>query len=233
VSAPDFDYSNLAGRRPGPFITVAGWLVPGVARVQNDVGPYAAAWMADNRAALQGDGPLWVALGDSLTQGIGAPAHDRGWVGQVRARLADAGQPYRVVNLGVSGAKTSDVLERQLPVLETLDADLVTLMIGSNDLMRPSNRRAMVARFEQILRRLPVGSVVTTLPNPSAVAGEVNALIARMADERGLVVAELRDPRTASWRGRLAADHFHPNEQGYAAIADVIGDVLLERGRAA
>ena len=94
-------------RRPGPFIRVAGWLVPGVARVQGDVVPYAEAWARDNRAALDGDGPLWVALGDSLTQGIGAPAHDLGWVGQVRARMAAAGQPYRVVNLGVSGATTS------------------------------------------------------------------------------------------------------------------------------
>ncbi len=230
---PDFEYSNIAGRRPGPLIKLAGWVLPGVARVQNDVEPWAEAWGQDNRAALSGTGPLWVALGDSLTQGVGAPAHDRGWVGQVRERLAEAGQDYRVVNLGVSGATTRDVLERQAPVLDALPADLVTLMIGSNDLMRPRDRGGMVERFAELLDRLPEGAVVTTLPNPSPVAGRVNALIARVAPERGLVVAELRDPRTSSWRGRLAADHFHPNERGYAAIAEVIADVLLARGRAA
>ena len=68
---------------------------------------------------------------------------------------------------------------------------------------------------------------MTTLPNPSRVAGAANRAITRGAAERGLVVAELRDRRTTSWRGKLAADHFHPNERGYAAIADVLGDVVL------
>ena len=54
----------------------------------------------------------------------------------------------------------------------------------------------------------------------------MNAVIAHVADERGLVVAELRDPRTTSWRGKLAADHFHPNDRGYAALADVISDAI-------
>ncbi|MEO8887788.1 MAG: SGNH/GDSL hydrolase family protein [Jatrophihabitantaceae bacterium] len=225
----DFAYSNLSGRRRGPFLTAAGVVLPGIAHVQDEVVPYAQAWQRDNRAALAGAGPLWVALGDSLTQGIGAPAHDRGWVGQLRVRLAEAGQPYRVVNLAVSGATTGDVLERQLPAVDALGVrpDLLTLMIGSNDLMRPARRRGLTGRFEELLRRLPAGAVVTTMSNPSRTAAETNRLLVRVAAERGLVVVDLRDPRMASWRGKLAADHFHPNELGYAAIADVIGDALL------
>ena len=222
-----FDYSNLPPRR-GRFVTWAGRVYPGVAHVQDEVEPYAAAWARANAVALaeRGDRPLWVALGDSLTQGIGAGAYDRGWVGQLRDRLAAAGREHAVVNLGVSGAKTVDVLERQLPVLDTLDADLVTLMIGSNDLMRPHNRALLPARFEKILRRLPRGAIVTTLPNPAAPARQASDTLLRLAPELGLVVAELRDPRTSSWRGKLAADHFHPNELGHAALADVVADVV-------
>jgi lysophospholipase L1-like esterase len=54
----------------------------------------------------------------------------------------------------------------------------------------------------------------------------VNTTILAVARERGLVVAEMRDGRTASWRGKLAADHFHPNEVGYAALADVVFSAL-------
>ncbi|SHG99626.1 Lysophospholipase L1 [Jatrophihabitans endophyticus] len=220
----EFSYSNVNERPRGPLLTAAGLVVRGIPRVQAQALPYAEAWRRDNLAALAGTGPLWVALGDSLTQGIGAPAHDRGWVGQLRARRRP---DHRVVNLAVSGARTADVLERQLPVLESLPRpDLVTLMIGSNDLMRPRYRRELVGHVDALLHRLPVGALVTTLPNPSRVAAEVNRVIARVAAERGLVVAELRDPRTSSWRGRLAADHFHPNEAGYAALAEVIGDAL-------
>lgn len=227
----DFTYTNLSPRRPGRLVTVAGLVLPGVARVQEQVEPYAAAWQHSNRDALAATGPLWVALGDSLSQGIGAAAYDAGWVGQLHAQLAAAGRPYRLVNLSVSGARTADVLDRQLPALAGVAAragqpDLITLMIGSNDLISRRYRTGLPRRFERILRQLPAGTVVTTLPNPTGTAARVNAVIEAVAGQRGLRIADLRDGRTTSWRGRLAADHFHPNELGYAQLAGVIGDAL-------
>ncbi|WP_375484147.1 SGNH/GDSL hydrolase family protein [uncultured Jatrophihabitans sp.] len=240
MSDADFEYSNLSGRSRGAFLTLAGRVLPGITRVHQDVAPFAEAWRRDNLAALAGDRPLWVALGDSLTQGIGAPSHDRGWVGQVRDRLAAQGFDYAVLNLGVSGATTRDVLDRQLPALASVSARpvhppiaLVTLMIGSNDLLRPANRRLLPARLGEVLEALPRGAIVTTMPNPSAAARRANEVLLGIAPGRGLVVAELRDPRTSSWRGKLAADHFHPNERGYAALADVVGDVVVSAARAA
>ncbi|WP_375503209.1 SGNH/GDSL hydrolase family protein [uncultured Jatrophihabitans sp.] len=230
-----FDYSNLSGRPRGAFISLAGRVLPGITRVQDDVVPFAEAWRRDNLAALAGERPLWVALGDSLTQGIGAPSHDRGWVGLARDRLSGDGFDLAVLNLGISGATTADVLERQLPVLAELPAEppvaLVTLMVGSNDLMRPNQRKLLPTRYAEILQALPRGSVVTTMPNPSAVARRANDTLLEVARQRGLVVGELRDPRTSSWRGKLAADHFHPNEAGYAAIADVLAGVLRAAAR--
>ena len=35
------------------------------------------------------DGPLWVVLGDSTAQGLGAPTPDGGYVGQVLAGLRE------------------------------------------------------------------------------------------------------------------------------------------------
>jgi len=63
------------------------------------VDAYAAQWSASNEQALTSEGPLWVVLGDSAAQGVGACAYDRGWVGIVRDRLiARDGQPWRVLN---------------------------------------------------------------------------------------------------------------------------------------
>lgn len=224
-----FEYSNLSTRPPGRFVTLAGRAVPGIARVQRDVVPWAQAWQRANLAAMNGDGPLWVALGDSLTQGIGASAYDRGWVGQLRDHLAGEGRAFRVVNLAVSGARTQDVLDVQVPALDRLrrvapQPALVTLMIGSNDLVGRGLRDALPARMEQILRRLPGRALVTTLPNPRA--GAVNRVIREVARAHDLVVADLRDPRTTSWHGKLAPDHFHPNDRGYSALADVLHDAL-------
>ncbi len=145
-----FPYTNVALRRSGPLLTALSRLVPAIGRVQAQAVPYAAQWRASNLRALTSPGPLWVALGDSLTQGIGAPAYDRGWVGQLQTRLAAAGQAYRVVNLSVSGARVTEVLERQIPALHQLSSlghepALVTLLAGSNDLV--SRRRAQLAGF--------------------------------------------------------------------------------------
>jgi hypothetical protein len=40
-------------------------------------------WDAQNERARHATGPLWIALGDSIAQGIGATAPDRGYVGQL------------------------------------------------------------------------------------------------------------------------------------------------------
>lgn len=228
-SGNTFTYSNRSDQPSGRWVSLAARVLPGVGRVQTQVAPYAAAWRRANIDALAQDGPLWVVLGDSLSQGIGAPAFDLGWVGQLHARLALAGRDYRIVNLSVSGAHTSDLIRRQLPALQALPsaADLVTVMVGSNDLMRRSRRTDLPARFRTLLEAVPVGTVVSTLPNPTPSANATNAVITSMARERGLVVAEMRAGRTASWRGKLAADHFHPNEFGYAALADVFATALL------
>jgi lysophospholipase L1-like esterase len=224
-----FAYSNRSDRPGGRWVSLAARALPGVGRVQSQVGPYAAAWRRANIEALAQDGPLWVVLGDSLSQGIGAPAFDLGWVGQLHARLALAGRDYRIVNLSVSGAHTTDLLRRQLPALQALPdtPDLVTVMVGSNDLLRRSRRRELPERFRALLDAVPVGTVVSTLPNPTPTAQATNAVITSVARERGLVVAEMRGGRTTSWRGKLSADHFHPNEFGYAALADAFAAALL------
>ena len=224
-----FTYSNRSDQPSGRWVSLAARVLPGVGRVQAQVAPYAAAWRRSNVEALAQDGPLWVVLGDSLSQGIGAPAFDLGWVGQLHARLALAGRDYRIVNLSVSGAHTQDLIGRQLPALEALPVtpDLVTVMVGSNDLIRRSRRNDLPARFRTLLEAVPVGTAVSTLPNPTPTANATNAVIASVARERGLVVAEMRSGRTSSWRGKLAADHFHPNEFGYAALADVFATALL------
>ncbi len=227
----DFTYSNLSPRPPARWLVALSWLLPGIRTVRMQTQPYAEAWRRANLRALTSTGPLWVVLGDSLSQGLGAGAYDHGWVGQLRDRMARRGHPFRIVNLSVSGARIHEVLDSQLPALEALTTTpaLVTLLVGSNDLFRRGERDDLAATYAQLLRRLPPGSVVATLPNPMATAQVLNRTTETIAAERGLVVAETRDPRTTHWRGKLAPDHFHPNELGYAAIADVFEDALRDR----
>jgi lysophospholipase L1-like esterase len=114
-----FEYSNLNDRSPGWLFRL---LLPGVGLVENEIRPYAGARQERNLAALASADPLWVVLGDSLSQGIGASSVEHGWVPQTQRSLADRGVRYRIVNLSFSGARVSDVLTRQIPALAGLSA---------------------------------------------------------------------------------------------------------------
>lgn len=199
----------------------------GVASVQAQVRDYADFWCEHNQRALAASGPLWVALGDSTAQGLGASTPLAGYVGQAHAELVRrTGRPWRVVNLSRSGAVASDVLSRQLRVLGELPAtvDLVTCGIGSNDILSTSPRR-LHATMGTLISRLPDSAVVLDLPLPDrfwAVGGictpyvaRVNRAIHAAAEARGLPVAELSRHFTPPWQGKFAADRFHPSDLGY------------------
>jgi lysophospholipase L1-like esterase len=204
--------------------------LPGVRQVHAQVAPYAKAWDAANAAALTGEGPLWVVIGDSTAQGVGAPAYDQGYVGQLRAVLDEhSSAPWRVLNFSRSGARGADVLETQLPRLEGLEhpPELVTCAIGAND-MRPTPLDQVLASMREIIRRLPQGAVLATIPQglrpPHAVA--VNEVIRREAPAAGLVVADVWAHTGPPWGGKYAADGFHPGLTGYANWAKAFAEAL-------
>jgi lysophospholipase L1-like esterase len=227
---PAFDFSNLSARPPGRFIAVTRRLLRGVGTVQDQIAPYAEAWRTSNAAALRSEGPLWVALGDSMSQGIGASSWQAGWLLQAAARVRKDGQPFRIVNLSISGARVRDVIDRQVPALNALGTapDLVTVLVGANDVGTRRSRAELPGSFTRMLGLLPDGSVVATMPQPLRAARAVNELIVRASAERQMVVAETKVPPWG-WRGRLAEDHFHPNDLGYAAIADTFVEAITAR----
>lgn len=206
-------------------------MLPGARRTAADVDAFARAWERANRDARSGGaGPLWVALGDSTAQGVGAPAPELGYVGQLLPRLrAATGEPWRLVNLSRSGARLADVVAEQLPRLAALEPApaLVTCAAGANDLLRtpPPVLRAAV---RALIARLPPGAVIATLPQGlrERRARAVNALIRAEAPAAGLRVADVWAHTGPPWRGRFASDWFHPNEVGYAAWADAFAAVI-------
>ena len=91
--------AEVSGLRAGPF----GRWADGVNAMREDCAAFARHWQAHNDQVLaemgpaQPDGPLWVVLGDSTAQGLGALSPDGGYVGQVLADLRrQASLPWRV-----------------------------------------------------------------------------------------------------------------------------------------
>ena len=206
--------------------------LPGVRQVHAQVAVYAKAWEEANALALSGQGPLWVVLGDSTAQGIGAPSYDQGYVGQLRRMLDEhSSRPWRVLNFSRSGARAADVVNVQLPRLEELDTtpDLVTCAIGANDMV-PTPLPQVLDSMREIIRRLPRGSIIATIPQGlrSSRATVVNEMIRDEAPAAGLVVADVWAHTGPPWHGKLAQDGFHPGLAGYAEWAKAFAEALTQ-----
>lgn len=205
-------------------------LRPGVAATLSQTEPYLEAWADASEGALRESGPLWVALGDSTAQGIGASAYDRGYVGQLRTRLeAHDGRDWRVVNLARTGSRIRDVIAEQLPVLGPLvtEAELVTCAAGANDLLTLWFR-PVPDQLRALMSCLPPGAVIATLPQGLGRrrAQRLNAIIREDAPSRGLRIADVWARSGPPWRGKFAADDFHPNDVGYRDWCDAFSEAV-------
>jgi lysophospholipase L1-like esterase len=213
--------ADLSGLRAGPL----GRWTDGVTALRGDCVAFASHWQAHNYRILTETGPLWVVLGDSTGQGLGAPSPEGGYVGQTLAGLRRAtGRPWRVLNLSVSGALIRDVLHHQLPRLPA-GAGLVTCGIGANDILYTPPAR-LLRDLRALMGVIPDETVILDLPLPTGIWGflgrisvpyvaRINRTIHETALARGLPVAEVSAHFLPPWAGKFASDSFHPSQAGY------------------
>ncbi len=113
-------------------ITILGFWVYKLARLKGEVMTYSKYWSIPRG---QNGGLVYLALGDSAAQGIGASQPDRGYVGLIADQIRmQTSRPVQVINVSKSGAKLADVIRDQLPLIAKYKADIITVDIGGNDI---------------------------------------------------------------------------------------------------
>ena len=120
-----------------------------------------------------------VALGDSLTAGLGLPA-SQSFPAKLEAALRARGHDVTIVNAGVSGDTASDGLARLDWSVED-GANAVILELGANDALRvvagSTPRSASVAPSSRITALAPSSTDQSSRARPSlAVSPETPAL---------------------------------------------------------
>jgi lysophospholipase L1-like esterase len=194
---------------------------------------------------------VYVALGDSTVEGIGASSRDTNYVSRLHARLRERYPKARVVNLGVGGATSRDVANRQLERAVGLKPQLLTLSVGPNDITSRVSVKTYADNMETILGRLAKETdaviVVNLLPDLAvtprfrrreiaSVVGrlstEFNDALARAAQRHGVAVVDLYEASRREVPGRpelLALDGYHPSDLGYARWAELMWEAVRTR----
>lgn len=207
------------------IILVGTWTVK-LARLTRSVATYGSYWSESKGVP---GGLVYVALGDSAAQAIGASRPERGYVGLLAERIRQrAGREVLLVNLSVSGATVRDVVDVQLAQLQSLRPDIVTVAIGGNDVPFYDVTR-FTSTVDELTAALPAGTFIADVPfymhghwERDAVAA--GGLLADSARIHQLHVVPLHDAaRDRGSRAMLtdfAADFFHPNDRGHRVWAD-------------
>ena len=172
----------------------------------------------------RGEGVV-VALGDSLTAGLGVAA-DEAFPARLQARLRAEGYDYRVVNAGVSGDTTAGGLRRVDWALRA-HPDVVIVALGANDGLRGQSPQAIRANLEEIVARLQAAGARVLLvgmrlpPNYGAeYTKEFEAVFPAVARRAKITLMPFLLDGVAADPRLNQADGIHPTAAGQQMIAD-------------
>lgn len=218
----------LVPRRTSLGLKALSVVFPGIRHTTGQIEPYTHWWSVQNQGALRREGPLLVAIGDSISIGIGASHPSRSYVGRVAESLsARDDAKWRVINLAIAGARVADALDRQLPIAAGVrDADLYLCCIGTNDVVWSAALASLRSGLRDLSHALPANTIFGPVAGTSSRARLANRALRSAVASNGQRMAELwsvEGPRTTD---RLASDRFHPNDLGYALMASSVTELL-------
>ena len=168
-----------------------------------------------------------VALGDSLTAGLGLPAKD-GFVPRLETALAAHGIAADIANAGVSGDTAADGLARlDWSVPPATDAVIVEL--GANDMLRGLKPDVTRAALDGILRRLTQRHIAVLLCGMRAapnLGGDYGLAFERiypeLAAQYGVAFYPFFLDGVAADLSLTQPDGLHPNAAGVGMIVERI-----------
>jgi lysophospholipase L1-like esterase len=189
----------------------------------------------------------YVAVGDSQTEGLGDGDEAtgwRGWADRLAETIAQQEPDLLYANLAVRGRLAGQVRAEQLAPALALQPDLVSVVAGMNDLMRPGvDTAAVTADLEAMFAAFTAtgARVLTfTFPDIGRIAPparalrprvlDLNARIRAAAERHGVVVVDFF-PQAATTDPRMwSADRLHASPLGHARIAAAAAEALALPG---
>jgi acyl-CoA thioesterase-1 len=176
-------------------------------------------------------GSTVLALGDSLTSGVGAAA-DTAYPAVLQELTG-----WQVVNGGVSGDTTAQALSRLPSLLQEHQPALVIVSIGGNDFLRQMSPAGARDTIREIIRTARAGGAQVLLvgvPQVSLLAAGTGRLgdhpmYAELAEELKLPL------HAEGWadvlsKPELRADTVHANAQGYREFTEGLVQTLRKTG---
>ncbi len=182
-----------------------------------------------------------VAVGDSFTEGMSDLLPDgsyRGWADLLAARMAARSPGFRYANLAVRGKLIGQIVDEQVDVAAAMGADVITLVGGLNDTLRPQCDMARVRDLlTQAVERLAPNCKQLVLMRSPGRQGPVLerfrprmealfAVVDDLAQQHGAVVVDLYAARSLADPRMWDADRLHLTAEGHRRVAEAVWQSL-------
>lgn len=185
----------------------------------------------------------YVAIGDSTTEGLDDPdgrGGYRGWANRLAEHLARHQGRLLYANLAIRGKSTRQIRDEQLEAALALKPDLATVVVGMNDLVRPTmDLDAVVGALDDMQRAfVGIGCTVLTftLPDLSPIVPlarfvrertkRLNEGFRAVAARHGAVLVDLAAHPLTADRRLWAPDRLHANTLGHERIGHALARAL-------
>lgn len=180
---------------------------------------------AEEKKDAPGPAMTIVAVGDSLTAGLGVAEEDS-YPALLQRRLQEEGHDVQVINAGVSGETTSGTLAR-IDWVMTMKPDFVILETGANDGLRGIDVGLIRKNLREIITRLKEKEVVVLLAGMRMVwnlgpayAADFNRIYPEIAEAEKVVFMPFFLEGVATNPTLNQEDGLHPNPRGYKIVVD-------------
>jgi acyl-CoA thioesterase I len=167
--------------------------------------------------------PVIIALGDSLTAGLGLP-QDQSFPAQLEAALKARGTEATVINAGVSGDTAAAGLARLDWALPD-NASAVIVELGANDALQglpPEGTKQALAKIVETVQARGLPILLAGMEAPPNMgkdyADRFRAIYADLAARYHLIFYPFFLEGAALHDGLTQGDGMHPNAKGVAAI---------------
>ena len=176
---------------------------------------------------------LIVAMGDSLTEGLGVDP-EQAYPAQLERELRSAGCDVRVINAGISGETSAGALARIDWVLK-LRPDVVILETGANDGLRGVDPKVTASNIDQLLSRFREENVDVVLAGMQIVQNmgreyveEFRLIYPTAAESHEVPLIPFFLEGVAGSPELNQPDGIHPTSRGYAIVVKNVLPHVLE-----
>lgn len=188
---------------------------------------------------------IYGALGDSLTSGVGVSNYEQSYPYLVAQKIASTSTKVIHLNYSYPGAKTNDLIKNLLPKIIIDKPDIITLLIGTNDVHDYISKDEFKNNYETILIQLKTktNAKINVISIPFIGTNSLiyppfnyyynsriinfNKVIKELADSNNINYIDLTTP-TAQYSSSISTyysiDNFHPSNLGYMTWAKIIYD---------